>query len=177
MYRILNMVTRKTIGAAVASLAMVGTAGAALGTSYSTLETSDTVVETTVADSTVPDTAAPETTVADTVADTVVDTTAAEAAPAGANGLCVAMQKAEDRGKPKKSELKSFGRVAGAASAAGVDAEGYCAEVLAAKQAADDDSMAGDESGDDDTDDTDDGDDADDADDVDADEPDDDTDD
>lgn len=135
MHRILTKLTGRTISAAVASLAMVGTAGAALGTSYSTLETSDTVVETTI-DDTTPDTASPDTTVTVTVADTSVDATMAADAPAGANGLCVAVKKAEDRGKPKKTELKSFGRVAGAASAASVGTDEYCDEVLAAKQAA-----------------------------------------
>ncbi|MFM7253199.1 MAG: hypothetical protein ACKO27_09075 [Ilumatobacteraceae bacterium] len=143
MPRILAKITGKTLTAAAASLAMVGTAGAALGTSYSALEVTDTTsVETTV-DTVAPDTTAPEVTVVETtVADTVVDTTLAESAPEGANGLCVAMKKGEERGRPKNTELKSFGRVAGAASAAGVGAGDYCDEVLAAKAAAsaDDDS-------------------------------------
>lgn len=63
----------------------------------------------------------------------------AESAPEGANGLCVAMKKADERGRPKNTELKSFGRVAGAATAAGVGAADYCDEVLAAKAAASDD--------------------------------------
>lgn len=145
MSRILAKITGKTVAAVTASLAMVGTAGAALGTSYSALEVTDTTsVETTI-DTVAPDTTAVDTTAVDTtmvettVADTAVETTMAESAPEGANGLCVAMKKADERGRPKNTELKSFGRVAGAATAAGVGAADYCDEVLAAKAAASDD--------------------------------------
>lgn len=160
MHRILAKFTGKTLTAAAASLAMVGTAGAALGTSYSALEVTDTTSVVTTVDTVAPDTTAPDTTVVETtVADTVVETTLAEPAPEGANGLCVAMKKGEERGRPKNTELKSFGRVAGAASAAGVGAGAYCDEVLAAKAAAAD----ADDADDDDADEVDDG--ADDADD------------
>lgn len=136
MHRILAKITGKTLTAAAASLAMVGTAGAALGTSYSALEVTDTTSVVTTVDTVAPETTAPDTTVVETtVADTVVETTLVEW-PSGANGLCTAMEKAEDRGRPKKTELKSFGRVAGAASAAGVGAGDYCDDVLAAKAAA-----------------------------------------
>jgi len=140
MSRILAKITGKTVAAVTASLAMVGTAGAALGTSYSALEVTDTTsVETTI-DTVAPDTTAVDTTMVETtVADTAVETTMAESAPEGANGLCVAMKKADERGRPKNTELKSFGRVAGAATAAGVGAADYCDEVLAAKAAASDD--------------------------------------
>ncbi|MGA0893396.1 MAG: hypothetical protein ACO3S5_02150 [Ilumatobacteraceae bacterium] len=145
MSRILAKITGKTVAAVTASLAMVGTAGAALGTSYSALEVTDTTsVETTI-DTVAPDTTAVDTTMVETtVADTAVETTMAESAPEGANGLCVAMKKADERGRPKNTELKSFGRVAGAATAAGVGAADYCDEVLAAKAAASDDDDADD---------------------------------
>ena len=44
MHHILAKLTKKTLVAAAGSLAMVGTAGAALGTSYSAFETTETTM-------------------------------------------------------------------------------------------------------------------------------------
>ena len=138
MHHILAKLTKKTLVAAASSLAMVGTAGAALGTSFSALEPTDTVVETTLVDTTAPDTTVVDTTLVDTtspettVLDTIVDTTL----PDGADGLCEAWEKGSEHGHEKNVDLQSFGRVAEAADAAGVSIDEYCSDTLEAKDAA-----------------------------------------
>ena len=101
MHHILAKLTKKTLVAAAGSLAMVGTAGAALGTSYSAFETTETsMVETTLVDTTSPDTTGVDATLVDTtstettVVDIIVDTTL----PDGADGLCEAWEKGADHG-------------------------------------------------------------------------------
>lgn len=148
MHRILTKITTKTLVAAASSLAMVGTAGAALGTSFSVLSPTDTTaVETTLVDTTAVDTTSPETTIVDTtspettVLDTIVDTTL----PDGADGLCEAWEKAGEHGDDKDVELESFGRVADAAAGEGVSVDAYCDGVLETKHADDDDDEAEDE--------------------------------
>jgi hypothetical protein len=143
MLKTLVTLSKKTIVASVTSLAMVGTAGAALGTTLTVQE--DSSVESTVVDSTTPDTSAPDTTVVDTtivdttlVDTTLVETTLTPVAFAGQNGLCEAWLRSIENGRPKKASNPAWSRLAEAATAAATTAEAACAGVIEAKRAADD---------------------------------------
>lgn len=149
MLKSLALISKKTLVATATSLTMVGTAGAALGTTISAQEAvpvDSTLVDTTLVDTTTVDTT-PDSTVVDTtvvdatvvdttlVEDTVVDTTVAD--DNGENGLCEAWEKATERGRTKNLANPAWSGLADEAADAGLSVDDFCDIVLGEKHSRD----------------------------------------
>lgn len=150
MLKSLALISKKTLVATATSLTMVGTAGAALGTTITAQEAvpaDSTLVDTTLVDTTTvdttPDSTVVDTTIVDTtlVDTTLVDTTMVDTTVAdddnGENGLCEAWDKATSKGKSKNTANPAWSGLLAEAADAGMSVDDFCDIVLGEKHSHD----------------------------------------